>query len=76
MHRIAFAQTALRSRVQATPRLRSISHNSFVGDTINIRANQHKSHRLIRVLMIHNDRSSPLNALRGQAVAKIARGLC
>jgi hypothetical protein len=46
MHRIAFAQTALRSRVQATPRLRSISHNSFVGDTINIRANQHKSHRL------------------------------
>jgi hypothetical protein len=48
MHRIAFAQTALRSRVQATPRTRSIFRNSFVGKTINFRANQHQSHRLYR----------------------------
>lgn len=76
MHRIAFAQTALRSRVQATPRLRSIFHNSFVGDTINIWPNSTKATGSTGIPMIHNDRSSALTALRGQAADKTSRGLC
>jgi hypothetical protein len=45
MHRIAFEQTDLRSRVQKTPRLRSIFHALHACKTINFRANETRSGR-------------------------------